>query len=179
MAALATAAASFLRTDPLVLVFTRDLPVGATVTEEDVRLAPAPAHLIPATALYNPDDAQGRVVVTATGAGEMVTSQRVTGAPLLEGLSPHFPPGTAITVVPVRLADPDTVAHLRHGDRVTIVTSAPDTGEPVVVASGGRVVVADPENPTTVLIALAEEEAQNVAAVSLASPLGVVLSPED
>lgn len=179
VAAVVTGTSGLLRTDPSVVVFARDLPVGATVTEADLRLVPIPAELIPPSAITDPQIAIGRLVVTAVGSGEVVTGHRVTGSPLLEGFVDLADESPDLRVVPVRLADPDTVGLLRHGDLVTVVTADGDTGAPVVVAHGGRVVVADPDNPNTVLIALPEEESHDVAAISLASPLGIVLTPSE
>lgn len=177
LAAGATALSGMVRTDPTVLVFTRDLAVGETVTDDALRLAHVPADVIPESAVTDPDEVAGRIVVTAAGAGEIVTGHRITGTHVLAGLAGSADGAEELTVVPVRLADPDTVALLHHGDRVTIVTADDESGRPVIVARGGRVVVADPENPSTVLIALPEEEAHDVAAISLSAPLGIVLTP--
>lgn len=185
VAALVSALWSATRTDPVVLTFARDLPVGATLTAEDLRPLPVPDRLLPAGALTDPEGVVGEVTVTGVGTGELVTERKVTGPRLLASLADSFPEGVIPTVVPVRLVDPSTASLLRHGDTVNIVTSpgtgsapAPETEAPgpVVVAGGGRVVVADPEHPDSVLIAFDEQAAQRVAAASLTSPLAVVLT---
>lgn len=169
-----------LRSDPQVVVFSRALAAGDTVTAEDLRLVSIPAEAIPDGAITDPEAAAGRTVVTAAGRGEIVTDVRITGSALVQSFNDAANGEGApevTTVVPVRLADPATVNLLSHGDTVTILTSpSEEDGASSVLARGGRVVVADEDNPDTVLIALSEHDAQTVASASLTSPLGVVLT---
>lgn len=180
VAAVVTALASRLSSDPSVVVFARPLPVGTEVGEDDLKVSFFPADLIPDGAATDATGAVGRVLVTGVSAGEVVTDSRLTGPRLTEELAASFPPDQVPVIVPVRLADPSTTALLRHGDTVTIVT----TGEPsqlegapgVVVATGGRVVIADPAQPETILVALESGQAQRAASASLSTPLGIVLT---
>ncbi|ERS54690.1 hypothetical protein HMPREF1257_00881 [Corynebacterium sp. KPL1814] len=81
------------------------------------------------------------------------------------------------------LADPDIIPHLQHGDTVDIVTASNATdSQPAtarVIASGARVVsttTAEGEvSSATVLLALPNEHANDVAAASLNQPLTVVI----
>ncbi|AKK10701.1 SAF domain-containing protein [Corynebacterium uterequi] len=171
LSAVAWAAHDHVAEDPAVVVFAADLPVGHELVAADLQLAHLPHRVVPHGAVGSTEDALGRVTVTAVGAGEVVTTSRVTGSALATSLA-----GEEATTVPVRLADPTTVALLRHGDGVTVVTAGAEPGgEPVIVATGGKVVLADPEHPDSVLIAFPPEQAHAVAAAALATPLGVVI----
>lgn len=180
VAAAATAVSSRITGDPTVVVFAHDLPVGTEVSETDLRVSRYPADLIPEEAVLDSQEIVGRVVVSGVGTGEVVTESRLTGPRLTEALTSSFPPDQRPVVVPVRLADPATAALLRHGDTVSIVSpsdlSAPEPSPGAVVATGGRVVIADPANPETILVALEALQAQNVASASLSTPLGVVVT---
>lgn len=184
VAAVISAAASRLESDPSVVVFARPLAVGTEVSAEDLRLSPFPSRLIPEGAATEIATVTGRVVVTGVGAGEVVTDARLTGPRLTEELAAGFPSDQRPVVVPVKLADPATTALLRHGDTVTIVTTAATTGDVadpagapgVVVATGGRVVIADPAQPETILVALEAGQAQRTASASLSTPLGIVVT---
>ena len=188
MAAVISAVASRLDADPPVVVFAHPLPVGSEVGADDLRLSPFPATLVPEGAATELSTVVGRVVVTGVGAGEVVTDSRLTGPRLTEELATGFSPGQDPVVVPVKLADPATTALLRHGDTVTIVTTGetaalgPDPGldagpvPGIVVATGGRVVIADPAQPETILVALEAGQAQRTASASLSTPLGIVVT---
>lgn len=192
VAAVVSAVASRLDSDPPVVVFAHPLPVGSEVGADDLRLSPFPATLIPEGAATDMSAVVGRVVVTGVGAGEVVTDSRLTGPRLTEELAAGFSPDQDPVVVPVKLADPATTALLRHGDTVTIVTTGetaalgPDAGRDprpdagpvpgIVVATGGRVVIADPAQPETILVALEAGQAQRTASASLSTPLGIVVT---
>lgn len=167
--------------DPGVVVFARDLAAGQAVTAGDVEVRAVPPDLIPEGALTSPSDLEGRVVVAAAAADEVATESRFIGAvvtaQLLDGAT------EPTTMVPLKLAEPELLPLLHHGDTVTIVTHVPDSGEPEVVAAGGRVVLAAGETDGagtgatgTVLVALPEADARAVAATALGAPLAVVLT---
>ncbi|GAB3939104.1 SAF domain-containing protein [Corynebacterium tapiri] len=175
--AVALAVAHARQRDPHTLVFSKDVAPGATLRSEDVTLRRVPKDLIPSNALTSLDEVTGRQVLSAAVAGELVTATRVTGQEALTALGADAAGSAQLNVVPVRLADPATAAVLEHGDTISVVTAAGDEpqGQPIVIAERGRVVVADDENPDTVLIAFPSELATRVAAASLTSPLSVVL----
>src|SRR5689334_17689350 len=62
-----------------VLVAAHDLASGVTLTPADVRVVLAPVALRPASALTSVDQAAGRVLAGAAGAGEPVTAARLVG----------------------------------------------------------------------------------------------------
>lgn len=182
LAAAGTAALrSALASDPGVVVFARDLTAGQAVTTGDVEVRPVPPDLIPAGALTSPSELEGRVVVAAAAAGEVATESRFIGAAVTAQLLGET--GEPTTMVPLKLAEPELLPLLHHGDTVTIVTHVPDSAEPQVVAAGARVVLAAGEadgtgsgSAGTVLVALPETEARAVAATALGAPLAVVLT---
>ena len=178
---------------PRVPVFSRDLPAGAELALADVDLARLPASSIPdSTLTEKPEELSGRVITAAANKGEVITGARLLGEDLVSSLVG----GTgaeAGRMIPVKLAEPDIIPHLHHGDTVDVVTavdaasSPSDVGEgeaptaPTarVIATGGRVVStssAEGEaSSSTVLLALPQDHANDVAAASLSQPLTVVI----
>ena len=158
---------------PRALVFTRAVPAGEVVSRDDVHPVTVPGHLLPASALRDPAEVEGRVLAAAAEAGEVATLSRFVG----KDLSGSFV-GNITTMVPLRLAEPEILPLLHHGDVVNVVTDGPDRAGTDVIATGGRVILADTrESPGTLLIGLPEEDAHRVAAASLGTPLAVVLTP--
>ena len=178
---------------PRVPVFSRDLPAGAELPLADVDLARLPASSIPDSAVAaKPEELTGRVITAAAGKGEVVTDARLLGEDLVSSLVGGSE-AAAARMIPVKLAEPDIIPHLHHGDTVDVVTavdaasSPSDVGEgeaptaPTarVIATGGRVVStssAEGEaSSSTVLLALPHDHANDVAAASLSQPLTVVI----
>ena len=169
---------------PRVPVFSRDLPAGAELALADVDLARLPASPIPdSTLTEKPEELSGRVITAAANKGEVITGARLLGEDLVSSLVG----GTgaeAGRMIPVKLAEPDIIPHLHHGDTVDVVTAveagaAAATPTARVIASGGRVVsTSSPEgeaSSSTVLLALPQDHANDVAAASLSQPLTVVI----
>lgn len=178
---------------PRVPVFSRDLPAGAELALADVDLARLPSSSIPDSAVAaKPEDLSGRVITAAAGKGEVITDARLLGEELVSSLVGGSEDAAA-RMIPVKLAEPDIIPHLHHGDTVDVVTavdaasSPSDVGEgeaptaPTarVIATGGRVVStssAEGEaSSSTVLLALPHDHANDVAAASLSQPLTVVI----
>lgn len=161
--------------DPRVLVFTRAVAPGETLSRDDVSPVPVPSRLLPGTALREPEEVEGKVITAAATAGEVVTAARLldSGGETLSAGSA----GNATVLVPVRPAEPEVIPLLRHGDTVSVLTHAGEREEAEIVAAGGRVILADGrESPGTLLIGFPEEAARAVAAASLQAPLAVVLT---
>lgn len=162
---------------PQALVFARPVAAGDVLTREDVHLLPVPDHLRPATALTDPEAAEGLVVAASADVGEVATASRFVGSALLDAPS-EGDVGEITAVVPVRLAEPELLPLLHHGDTVTILRAESERAEPDVIATGGRVILADTRtSPGTLLVGLGEDAAHTVAAASLNTPLTVVLTP--
>jgi Flp pilus assembly protein CpaB len=161
-----------------VLVTSRDLALGATLTATDVRVVPVPGSLRPRGALTSPSQVVGRRLIGRARAGELLTDAR------LAGIRPNRP-GTA--TVPVRLADRGITDLLQPGTTVDVV--APGDGESggevlagmatvlrVVGRSGSGRAGHDPENTgPLVLLSVPTGKASRLAAGSLGRPVTVTL----
>jgi hypothetical protein len=173
LAALALALRQAGASDARALVFTRTVAAGETLSPDDVTPVPVPDHLLPASALTDPAEVEGQVLAAAAEEGEVATAHRFVGPDLAASFA-----GEIGTFIPVRPAEPEVISLLHHGDTVSIVTHGGDTAGPEVIATGGRVVLADSrETPGTLLVGFPEDDARAVAAASLATPLAVVLTP--
>lgn len=176
-ALLACAAASALlnrsSTDPGVVVFARDVAPGEVVEADDLAVRALPEEFVPSSALGAVDDAAGHIVASHAAAGEVVTATRLIGPDLVGALVGER--ASEFTMVPVKLADPDIIPMLHHGDRVSVVTAG--DGVPRTVAESGIVIVSpEEETGSGVLLLLRHEDASAVAAASLTSPLAVVVA---
>ncbi|WP_051214833.1 Flp pilus assembly protein CpaB [Granulicoccus phenolivorans] len=113
-----------------VLVAAGPLPGGRTLTAADLRIAHWPTAQVPAEALTDPADAEGRILATPlTAASPLTQASLVHGrAVVAEGK----------VIATVRLSDPAQVALVRPGDRVDVIAAeGPRSG---VVARNVRVV---------------------------------------
>ncbi|MGP6175014.1 SAF domain-containing protein [Corynebacterium sp. A21] len=167
-------------TGPRALVVARNVTAGKTVTASDFLLADVPSHLLPEGALSDPTELEGRVTATHLQVGVVPTDLNFIGPALLSELMPEST-GEPVNLVPLKLAEPEIIPLLRHGDTVTVLSHQAEVPEPEVVATGARVVLAEEgagNDPATVLIALPESAARQVAATALYLPIAVVLTGE-
>ncbi|HTI21321.1 MAG TPA: SAF domain-containing protein [Kutzneria sp.] len=153
-----------------VLVAARDVPSGATLTGDDVRIRSLPAAYAPAGTITDAGAAVGRVLAGAARSGETITDVRLVG-PANTLLATGSPDAVA---VPVRLTDAAVADLLRPGSRVDVV------GDPGVLANDAVVVVVRPSEGVSakgrlVVVALPRQLAAKVAAASLAQPVTVTL----
>jgi len=153
-----------------VLVAARDVPSGATLTGDDVRIRSLPAAYAPAGTIADAGAAVGRVLAGAARSGETITDVRLVG-PANTLLATGSPDAVA---VPVRLTDAAVADLLRPGSRVDVV------GDPGVLANDAVVVVVRPSEGVSakgrlVVVALPRQLAAKVAAASLAQPVTVTL----
>lgn len=158
--------------DPRVAVFTRDVRPGDVVSAQDVELRPLPEEFAPASSLSSIEEADGQIVASHASSGEVVTSTRLIGPDLTRALVGDD--AADFTLVPVKLAEPDIMPMLHHGDRVSVVTAG--DGVPRTIADSGTVVVASEDDSSSVLLLLRHDDAAAVAAASLSSPLAVVIA---
>jgi pilus assembly protein CpaB len=156
-----------------VLLARHDLAPGSTLAAADVVLRRMPADLLPSGALSTVQAATGHVLGGALRAGEPITDVRLVDTGL-----PAEAPGSS--AVPVRLADPGVADLLHPGVRVDVVTEDPSqTGD--VLASNAIVLtvrdadIAPGQRGRLVVLALPEQVATRVAAVSLRQPVTVTL----
>lgn len=163
-------------TEPTVpmLVAARDLPPGVTLRAADVEVSQLPPPLRPKAALTTPTEATGRVLASATTAGEPLTRARLVGPE-----NSQLTAGNAsAAAVPFRLADPAVADLLTPGTRVDVVTVAPASTDPLVLATNAAVLTirkANDDQSSLVVIALPREEATRVAAAALDQPVAVTL----
>lgn len=202
VAAAASSMTERVHKDPEVVVFTRDVSPGEVLTAGDLALRPLPEGFAPGSAVRSLPDAEDQVVASAASAGEVVTATRLLGPDLVSSLvAARANDGAAdpgrYTLVPVKLAEPDIIPMLHHGDEVSVVTVADAPADPNYVpartiAEGGTVVIAGTpisdggtDSPTAahvsdgdagILLLLRNEDAPTVAAASLTSPLAVILT---
>ena len=155
------------------LVAARDLPPGVTLRPSDVRVSRQPPTTRPPSALTAPSQATGRVLASATTAGEPLTRARLVG-PENSRLTAGDPDAAA---VPFRLADPAVADLLTPGLHVDVVTVAPSSTDAVVLATNATVLTIRHADDKTnlVVIALPREEATQVAAAALNQPVAVTL----
>lgn len=100
---------------PQVLVAGRDLPVGAVLEAGSMRLVHVPEDLVPAGALREESQVEGRVATSPIRDGEIVTDVRVSPESLLHGLDP----GLVLAHLP--LADLALATTLQPGARVDVL----------------------------------------------------------
>jgi Flp pilus assembly protein CpaB len=155
-----------------VLTVTRDLAAGAAVTASDVRATSVPVALRPAGALRDPAQAVGRLVAGPVRRGEALTDVRLLGAALL-------PPGTEVAL-PVRLAEPATAALVVAGDRVDVLSAAPDGRSTAELVAGGLRVLAVPDlagagDGALLVLAAPRPAAGRLAAAAVNGSLSVVV----
>lgn len=145
-----------------VVVAGRDLPAGAVLARADLRTTDLPTAAVPAGVARDPAGLLGRTVAGPVRRGEVLTDARVVGPGLTAGLGP----GT-LAAVPVRLADSQSAALVRAGDRIDVLgapveaDAATGSRDAVDVATGVRVlaVLRSNEDSDGVVIVVAADPA--------------------
>jgi Flp pilus assembly protein CpaB len=149
-----------------VVVATRDLAPGITVTPDDVALSSRPAGTLPDGAVTILDAAVGATLAGPSRRGEILTDARVLVS-RLTGLSV----GPNARTVPVHLADAAVLDLIRPGDVVDILGAPPadSTARPRLLAVGAVVVLvsAAAGDGRVVLVALPAAAAHTLAAATL------------
>ncbi len=123
-------------TDP-VLVAAHDLPAGAVIDDDDLRLIAIAPDQAPAGVLSEINEVVGAILAAPLRAGEAVTDVRLVG-PGLVGSEP----GTV--ALPVRVSDAAQVGLLDVGDEIDLLATDPESRATETVASG-VVVLAVPD----------------------------------
>jgi pilus assembly protein CpaB len=168
-----------------VLVATRDLVPGSTLTPADVEARPMPAGLIPAGAMTDVSTVDGRVLAGGARHGELITDVRLLGVELSRLLASD---GDFATV-PVRLSDPDIAELLAPGSTVDVVSVGERSSRPTVLAERATVLTvldeaaadglgqaaAHGQRGRLVAVILPRTTATQVAAASLSQSLTVTL----
>ena len=156
-------AASELRNDwqpaGTVLVTTRDIAAGETITADHVRVTPSPAALRPTSAVATIDAA---VAARRIGSGEIITTPDLVG--------PATGPGDGQRWVAVPV-DPLATPPLGPGAHVDLIGLDPFGASATVIATSVTVVTSTEQ---TVIVQIVEHEVPAVAA-SVASGLTLVV----
>jgi Flp pilus assembly protein CpaB len=160
-----------------IVVAGHDLAPGITVAAADVTLRQIPSDLVPAGTLTSVNAVVGHVLGGALRSGEPITDVRLvdpTDTALADG-------GPGAAAVPVRLADPGVADLLHPGIKVDVVTVDPDqAGSPLLASDAIVLTVRDTDqgpgdHGRLVVLALPEQLATRVAAISLRQPVTVTL----
>ncbi|WP_394276686.1 SAF domain-containing protein [Luteococcus sp.] len=155
-----------------VLVAARALPAGSSLAAGDLRLAHYPPALVPDGALDDPGRLTGRVLASPVDAGLPLTEQSVVEA----GQATR----NGELLVPFRVQDPQVLAMVRVGDRVTVVSPGED-GQAVTLASRVRVASVPPagggggSDQGLLVVSADPETASRLAAWAGGQGLGVAL----
>lgn len=176
-----------LRGDPdservAVVVAAHDLQPGVVLTSQDLEISEREAGAVPEGTQTSVASVAGRTLAGPMRAGEPLTDVRILGPRLAESAAGM----EDARIVPLRLADPGVAGLLREGDRVDVLTVAPEpqsttpqNPRAAILATDAVVVlVTTPENDRNqrervVMIALPREDATRVAAASLTDAITV------
>lgn len=165
-----------------VLVAAHDLPVGTTVTADDLTTVGFAASTVPAGVI----DPVGKVLAAPVRAGEPIVDVRVLDSALTSDLDDQ---GLAVT--PVRLPDAEVVGLLTPGLRIDLIGTDPTTGEADLLASdvlvlgvpaadtdaaSGGAAAAMPSGGRLVILGLAREQAVTVSTSAVRLYLTVTIS---
>lgn len=170
---------SWLKKNPTAVVVVQEIPAGAKVEASDLALQPIPDSFLPSNTFDSVDDVVGLVAASTISSGEIATEPRFVGSELINSIVSNVTEGSSkeeINMVPLSLAEPSVIPLLQHGDTISVVSQDADTGLPETIAAGGRVILAGGTEPSTILIALPQSIAEQVAAQSLNTPLAVILT---
>jgi len=161
-----------------VVVAGSDLSGGGVLAAADLAVRHFPPSAVPSGAAHSAARWVGRTLAAPVRAGEPLTDVRVVGPGLVAGY------GQGTVAAPVRIADADSVALARVGDRVDVIAPDPRGQLPPTLAVGRAPVVAIPEVDdelgsgtagALVVLAVTPVEAQRLAAQSVLGPLVLAL----
>jgi pilus assembly protein CpaB len=161
-----------------VVVAAADLPGGGVLSADDLRVRRFSPAIVPAGAAATPQRMLGRVLAAPVRAGEPVTDVRVVGPGLVGGLGP------GMVAAPVRIADADSAALVRVGDRIDVLAPDPRGQLPPSTAVTDAPVVAVPrrgEEATAstsgalLVLAVSAHDARRLAQHAVVGPLVLAL----
>lgn len=151
-----------------VVTLTRDLPIGARLTADDLHLDQV--EQVPDGAVTDPALLVGRALAGQARRGELITDVRLT--------PPTGPdPGPGRVAVPVRPADPAIADLLTPGVHVAVLLIT-ETGQSTILAADAVVLVV-PDRPDRgsaerpVVLAVPAESADQLVAATLAGTIGL------
>ncbi|MFT4298732.1 MAG: SAF domain-containing protein [Aeromicrobium sp.] len=156
-----------------VVIVSDDLPAGATLATEDLRVIEVPVDSAPDGALQQIKGAVGRALAGPVRAGEIVTDRRIFDAQNLSGYGIEDP-----ALATVRVADPAALSGLRVGDRVDVITADPQGEAAPVMLAQDVAVAAVPTpgkgDPEIVGLVAPQDVAAAIASAGLTSALTLI-----
>lgn len=151
-----------------VVALTRDLPIGAELTAQDLEVLRV--ERVPDGAIVDPARAQGQVLAGRARRGEVITDAR-----LADPVGPN--PGSGRVAVPVRPADPAIVDLIGPGMHVAIILVG-EAGAATVLAADAIVLAIPPapergNSDRPILLAVPTEAADRIVAAGLAGTIAL------
>ena len=156
-----------------VVAAAADLAPGTVLGDAQLTTVRLPHDAVPDGALRSPGEALGLRVAGGVRAGEPLTDLRLLGPGLL-------PAGSEVAV-PVRVAEPAVAGLLRPGDRVDVLSAAPEGGDAARTVVSDVVVLAVPElddaalDGALLVLAATTGGASRLAAAAVSGRLSVVV----
>lgn len=149
-----------------VVVASRLVPAGSTVTDTDVRPARMPRQAVPDGALSQTRDAIGKVAGSGLRAGQILTDLALVGGTTTDGT----------VVLSVKLANPELAALAPPGTRVTLyaTTSAQPVASHVLVVAVPTVGGGNVLSGTSATVLLVRVSAQEAGAITQAMSASTV-----
>lgn len=153
-----------------VVVASRLVVAGSTVTDTDVRVARMPRQAVPDGALVRTQDAIGKVAGTGVRAGQILTDLTLVGGAT----------GDGTVVLSVKLDNPQLASLAPPGTRVTLyaTTSAQAVASHVLVVAvpavgGGNVL--SPSSATVLLVRVTADQAGAITMAMASSTLTLAI----
>lgn len=153
-----------------VVVTSRSVPSGATITASDVTRMSLPTAALPDSCITDPDTVIGRTAIATLARGSIVTSGLVVSS------ETNAAPGRVITTVSVA---EHAIGLVSPGDTVDLLGSYGGTTE--VLATAARVVTIPASTQTTLgstnkallIVEIAQIEAPRVVEAALVGQIGL------
>jgi pilus assembly protein CpaB len=178
------AAASAIPTKPVV-VAASDLPLGAELAANDVRVIEWPASAVPAEAIGDPKDVVGRGLIMPVIQFEPILPVKLASKEAGAGLPPIIPPG--LRAVSVRVNEVigvagyvvpgtrvDVLTTINPGQQQTTMTSKVILTDVQVLAAGTKLEVTEKDKPVPVSVVTLLVNPDEAERLTLASSEGKI-----
>ncbi|MDX6275254.1 MAG: pilus assembly protein CpaB [Frankiales bacterium] len=158
-----------------VVAASHSLHGGSALTLDDLAVVRVPPAAVPEGALSVRSQAIGQVVAGPLRRGELLTDTRLLGRALLDAITPGS------VAVPVRIADADSVALVRVGDRVDLVAVPSEGGAARAVGVDLTVITVPPPTQSglgegaLIVVAASRTVAAGLAAASATDRVSVLV----
>jgi Flp pilus assembly protein CpaB len=163
-----------------VLAVARDLPAGATLSAQDLRVVGLAPGTVPLGSIRDRNDVVGRVLAAAMRSGEPLTDVRLVGRALTRTLGRD-----GLVAAPIRIADAGAARLLQPGDVVDVLAASDhdDGALAPVVATAVRVVTVPALEESTsaldsgalIVVATTPATAATLARAAVTSRLSVTI----